>query len=232
MRRRILVAGTGTNIGKTESTALLVRGANLDGRGAVALKPIESGVVSTEPSDSERLGLAAGHAPRARYRFRAPESPHLAARLEGASIVDGELVRWVDEHARELTFIEPAGGLFSPTSERGSGIDWLELLSITDAILVAPGRLGVLHDVAATMLAARGAGVEVPWRCVLVTPVEGEALAERKCTELRETVVARWWPGLPAVPVPRSDLPAFDSIAASRSLWKTVSAALDARTDG
>jgi dethiobiotin synthetase len=150
--------------------------------------------------------------------------------LEGASIVDGELIRWVDEHASAVTFIEPAGGLFSPTSEQGSGIDWLALLSITDAILVAPGRLGVLHDVAATLLGARGAGVEVPWRCVLVTPVEGEALAQRKCVELRETVLARWWPDLPAVPVPRSDLPGFDPAAASRSLWRTVSASLDAGT--
>ena len=229
MSRRILVAGTGTNIGKTESTALLVRGARLGGLRAVALKPIESGVTPTEPSDSERLGVAAGHAPRARYRFRAPESPHVAARLEGAAIVDGELVRWVDEHAEEVTFVEPAGGLFSPTAELGSGVDWVGLLSITDAILIAPGRLGVIHDVAATLLAARGAGVEVPWRCVLVTPVEGEPLAHRKCIELRETAVARWWPGLPILPVPRTDALDFDAVEASRQLWNTVSDTLLAR---
>jgi dethiobiotin synthetase len=227
MSRRILVAGTGTNIGKTESTALLVRGARLGGLQAVALKPIESGVVPTEPSDSERLGVAAGHAPRARYRFRAPESPHLAARLEGASIDDGELRRWVDEHAGEVTFIEPAGGLFSPTAVQGSGIDWVALLAVTDAILVAPGRLGVIHDVASTLLAARGAGVPVPWRCVLVTPLEGESLADRKCAELRETAVARWWPGLPILPVPRTDALGFDTVEASRMLWQTVAAALD-----
>ena len=226
--RRILIGGTGTNVGKTEVTCLLARGARLHGLEVAALKPVESGVDPAAPSDSERLGDAAGHAPLALHRFRAPESPHVASRLEGVSVDELDVARWVDANARACTFVEPAGGLFSPTSAVGLGVDWVERLRITDAFLVAPGRLGVIHDVSATLLGARGAGVAVPWRAVLVTPLEGEELGHRKCAELRETAIARWRPGLPVVAVSSVTRAGWNASEASRSLWAEVASLLGA----
>jgi dethiobiotin synthetase len=52
---RIVVVGTGTEVGKTHVTTALVRAAVRAGLQAVGLKPVESGV-GTGASDASRLG--------------------------------------------------------------------------------------------------------------------------------------------------------------------------------
>ena len=78
---RVVVSGTGTEIGKTHVTAALTRAlATL--APVVALKPVESG----GDADARALSLACGVANAPCVALADPVSPHLAARREGRTI--------------------------------------------------------------------------------------------------------------------------------------------------
>ncbi|MGH7280932.1 MAG: dethiobiotin synthase [Polyangiaceae bacterium] len=165
----LIVTGTGTEIGKTHvSEAILL----CEGRGRSVLgyKPVESGTAPGSPTaDSARLAAASSfhvkHPPA--FRFDAPVSPHLAARLEGTPI-DISVIR---EKIRELTLqvdlllVELAGGLFSPLTDDRANADLVRAIEeehpSAKTLLIAPDRLGVLHDVAATALAAETRGARL-----------------------------------------------------------------------
>jgi dethiobiotin synthetase len=138
----VFVAGTGTDVGKTYVTAALVRRAN-----AGAWKPIVSG-----PSDDPTRIRAV--APPL-YVFDPPISPHLAARQAGVELDVGRIAKRALELAAQYThfFVESAGGLFSPLDDRTTNHDLARALAGA-MLLVAPNRIGVLHDIGATVRAA------------------------------------------------------------------------------
>jgi dethiobiotin synthetase len=152
---RLVILGTGTNVGKTYVTSCLARGLAATAS-VLALKPVESGVEAGVTGDAGEIAMAAGHeAVLSRWRLRRAVSPHLAAREQGLSIRLPEVARWVALEERrvvpDVTLIETAGGAFSPL---GLGVTNVELaLALEPAIwvLVAPDALGVLHDVTATL---------------------------------------------------------------------------------
>lgn len=152
---RVIVLGTGTDVGKTYVTATLAR--SLAARCSVlALKPIESGVVAGKPGDADAIADAALHPPAySPWRYRAAVSPHLAARVTGASIDVAHVVKWVREQeqaaSREVTLVELAGGAFSPLAPGVTNVDLALALGQAAWLLVAPDSLGVLHDVTATL---------------------------------------------------------------------------------
>jgi dethiobiotin synthetase len=154
---RVVILGTGTNVGKTYVTACLARGAR-ERASVLALKPIESGVEAEALGDAGAIASAAGHAPRlSPWRFPRPVSPHLGARELGVEIDLAEVAHWVaaeEERARAgLVLIELAGGAFSPLGLGLTNADLALALRPALWLLVAPDSLGVLHDVAATLRA-------------------------------------------------------------------------------
>jgi dethiobiotin synthetase len=154
---RIVMLGTGTDVGKTYVTSQLARG--LAARTRVrALKPIESGVEAGGLGDAGRIAEAAGHAPAlSRWRLKRPVSPHLAAREEGVALELPEVVRWIENEERsanvDVTLVETAGGAFSPLGAGLTNVDLALALEPALWILVAPDALGVLHDLTATLRA-------------------------------------------------------------------------------
>lgn len=160
---RIVVLGVGTQIGKTWVASALARSA--EPSSSIALKPIETGCAPPAlPSDAAALAEAAGHPllpPR--YAFGEPVTPWLAAELAGTSI-DVELIPgWVRDHTTRrgvalhatTCIVETAGGVFSPLTEDETNFDLARQLDPALWLLVAPNRLGVLHDVGATLHAMR-----------------------------------------------------------------------------
>ncbi|RYZ02818.1 MAG: dethiobiotin synthase [Myxococcales bacterium] len=155
---RVVMLGTGTDVGKTYVTALLARGLRA-ATSVLALKPIESGVADASAlGDAGTIAEAAGHAARlSPWRLRRPVSPHLAAREQGVSLEIAEVVRWVQ--AAELsapatfTLVETAGGAFSPLGLGTTNVELALALEPALWILVGPDALGVLHDVTATLRA-------------------------------------------------------------------------------
>jgi dethiobiotin synthetase len=162
---RVAVVGTGTGIGKTHTTLALLHALVRRGERALGLKPIESGFDELAPgaSDGEQLARASsvpalGAPP---VRLRAPLTPWLAAEREGETL-DLELcVRWIDAQSADYVLVETAGGLLSPLTERATNLDLVRSIAPDVVVLVAPDRLGVLHDVTACRLALERA-VELP----------------------------------------------------------------------
>ncbi len=154
---RIVVLGTGTDVGKTYVSACLARGL-AEHVAVLALKPIESGVPVGVAGDAGAIAAAAGHAPAlSPWRFPRPVSPHLGAREQGLSIDVAEVGAWVAEQERtagaRVTVVELAGGAFSPLGPGLTNVDLAQVLAPALWLLVAPDSLGVLHDVAATLRA-------------------------------------------------------------------------------
>ena len=156
---RVVILGTGTDVGKTYVTACLARSLRARGCSSVlALKPIESGVESGVTGDAGVIAAAAAHpAALSPWRFRAAVSPHLAAREEGVRLDLGEVAGWVrseEERLRsEVALVELAGGAFSPLGVSATNVDLALALEPALWLLVAPDSLGVLHDVTATLRA-------------------------------------------------------------------------------
>jgi dethiobiotin synthetase len=155
----ILVLGPGPGVGKTHLGCALLRAAGATAPTG-AYKPIESGVAPGEPTDAARLEAAATfHVKPSRiWRLRAPLAPTVAARREGVHIRVGEVLEAVREARKSCPrlVVELAGGLFSPQTEDALGVDLAADLANDGAklILVAPNRLGAVHDVIAAVRAA------------------------------------------------------------------------------
>lgn len=171
--RSIFIAGSHTDVGKTYVTAALIRAARRAGMTVRALKPVVSGFDETDWSESDpgRLLAALGEAPTAEalaamspWRFTAPQSPPLAAKLEGKSIDLAEVAAWcrarLAEPGADLTVIEGVGGLMSPLTERETGLDLMTALAIP-AVLVTGSYLGAISHGLTALAAARGAGVDI-----------------------------------------------------------------------
>jgi dethiobiotin synthetase len=222
--RVVVVTGTGTGIGKTHATASLLvawarvlRELGVEAPLVAGLKPVESGVVAGGPSDFATLGQASTfHVKRypPPYLLARAVSPHLAAADEGRTIELAEVRRYV-EQVRELTHavaVELPGGLFSPLAPELVNADVALALAPDAVLLVAPDRLGVLHDVAAATRAATAIGLAISG-IVLVAPEVPDASTGTNARELATVTRAPVVADLPRADVPtlalREDLSAW-----------------------
>ena len=184
--RLLIVAGTGTGIGKTHfSEALLLA---LSGQYArvAGVKPIETGMGEATVSDASRLErVSSFHVKHFGYVFAEPLSPHLAARETATPIRLDVLVPLI--HAAQadadVLLVELPGGLFTPLSDTEVNADLVHALSPDITLLVAPDRLGVLHEVLSTHRAAGTVSVELNG-IVLVCPERPDSSTGHNGAEL------------------------------------------------
>ena len=198
--RLAVVSGTGTGIGKThfcEAILCAMAGAR---RVVVGLKPVETGLAEVDLSDADRLARASSfHVKQHAYAFSAPLSPHLAAREAGEPIRADVIVSMVEKVRpnADVTVVELAGGLFTPLSSTLVNADFLSSLQPNTSLLVAPDRLGVLHDVLSTFRAVRAVPATIHG-IVLVAPSVPDASTGRNLSELRHFL-----PSLQVISIPR-----------------------------
>ena len=163
--KRVVVVGTGTEVGKTHLSVALVEYLARSHQ-VCGLKPIESGVPAGEVgADADALADAGTfHVKHPQpYALPDPVSPHLAARRMGIVIDLARVAEWVDAHAAEWVVVETAGALLSPLGPGLTNLDLARALRPDVWVLVALDRLGVLHEVAACVAVLRAHGVgEVP----------------------------------------------------------------------
>lgn len=208
----LFVVGAGTEIGKTYTTAAVVRRLRGQGRRVRALKPLASGVPPLDhpdfvASDTGRLLAAQGlpvtpetAAACSPWRFAAPLAPDLAAAREGRSLTLPELVGWCgarlsEAAGDETVVIEGVGGLMSPITEAATGLDWLKAQAVP-ALLVSGSYLGAISHALTAVETLRAHGV--PLVGIVVSESEGAPTPP-------ETVagqIARH-AGLPVVCLPR-----------------------------
>jgi len=136
---RIFVTGTGTGVGKTFVSAILVAGLS-----ARYWKPLQSGL--HEKTDTawvqEMTGLPSSHFYPETYRFRFPLSPHVAAEKDGVRI-DLELMDLPQTLGGHL-IVEGAGGIMVPLNEHHLMLDLMKKLQLP-ILLVAESGLGTIN---------------------------------------------------------------------------------------
>lgn len=211
----IVVGGTGTGIGKTHLACALALAWGEVGPTAT-YKPVETGVPEgARGEDAERLDeVATFHVKHARrWTFVQPLTPARASRLEGRPLDLAEIVaaiRAVDAEAPR-TVVELPGGLFSPLTARATAADVIRALD-TPWVLVAPNRLGVLHDVLACIEGRTSLPLPI---AILLSRPEGAA-AESNAEELR-----RWTP-VPVHSLPDAPVQVLARSAELRGLVRTL----------
>lgn len=191
----LIVTGTGTGIGKTAIATALVAARAARGGAVAGIKPVESGVQDREgrisvdaAEDVQSLGrVSTFHVTRfpPPYLLASPVSPHLAARREGRTIDLTVVADWVAGIRAEADFVllELPGGLYSPLSDTKTNGDLAGALRPTRTLLVAPDRLGVIHDVLATTRAAQADGIPLDG-VVLSAPEHPDASTGTNAAEL------------------------------------------------
>ena len=213
---RIVILGVGTEIGKTWVATSLARSA--PPRTCIALKPIETGCASNTPApDAALLAEAAGH-PHVQPLYALPEpvTPWLAAQHAGTSIALPADADWVADHetathattSRVTTcIVETAGGVFSPIAEHITNLDLAARLDPALWVLVAPNRLGVLHDVTATITALRA----------LARPPDALVLNHRTATDAstgtNASLLRRLHPEIPVLEASTLEPPTLAALA-------------------
>ncbi len=153
----LFVMGTDTSVGKTLVSCALVRWLRASGIDGVGFKPVATGEVSGEWSDSVGLYEASDRCePIERicpFRFRLPVAPTIAARHEGLE-ADMNLARWAAAElcSRHTAVIaEGVGGLLAPLDENTLVLDFAVQLGFP-ILLVCRAALGTINH---TLLSLR-----------------------------------------------------------------------------
>ena len=189
----VFITAAGTGLGKTYVAAGLVRALRRAGRRVAALKPVVSGFDPdmAAMSDPGVLLEALGRkvtpetvAEIAPWRFRAPLSPDMAARLEGRTVDVDVLVGFCREvlaGADGVVVVEGVGGVMVPLQERRTVLDWMAALDLP-GVLVSGSYLGAISHTLCALEVLQRRGVAVA--AVVVSETEGSSvgLAETVAT--------------------------------------------------
>jgi dethiobiotin synthetase len=209
------VLGTGTSVGKTFVAQALVRALAAANEPVAGLKPVETGLTPGVASDADTLAALAFHvklpSPHPLYGFADPVTPSRAARAQGIAIDLDRIARWTraatatTERASHLV-IETAGGVFSPLSDHHTNFDLSIALDPATWLLVAPNRLGVLHDVTSALHAMTALGRRPDW-IILSAPETSDASTSNNRSEL-----SRLQSMPPIIELPRNDARPLDAL--------------------
>ncbi len=150
----VLVAGTGTDVGKTWVAARLLEAWRRAGLTVAARKPAQSFVAGSGPTDAEVLGAASGEdpaavCPPARW-YPVPLAPPMAAAalgLPGPTVSEFvDALAW-PAPAVDLGLVETAGGVRSPQADDGDVVDMVAAIAPDRIVLVADAGLGTINAV-------------------------------------------------------------------------------------
>lgn len=173
MKKGIFVTATGTDVGKTYISALLLKKLRERGRNAGYFKPALSGALVQNgrliPGDAEEVcrvsGLPAKPERLVAYLFERAVSPHLASRLEGKQIRLERVLEQFHRVERDYDFLvaEGCGGLICPLSMQPPELMLTDVIRALgfDLLLVADAGLGTINATVLTVEYARRQGLLV-----------------------------------------------------------------------
>jgi dethiobiotin synthetase len=151
--RRLVVTGTGTEIGKTIVTAAIAALARDTGQRVAVVKAAQTGIGPGDESDVDTVRRLSGvDDVHELVRYPDPLAPATAARRANQRAVTvGELALRVRAlFDRDLVLVEGAGGLLVRYDEAGQTLADLATAIAADVLLVTPAGLGTLNATALT----------------------------------------------------------------------------------
>ena len=169
----LFITATGTNIGKTHTTLMLLNALAAQGHKVGVYKPIETGVTHTAPDatillqackkvnenfkDLNPLDITA-------YTFALPAAPFCADTTQTIRI--DKIIEKYHTLSKlcDILLVEGAGGLLVPITKDYTMIDLIKELNIK-TLLVTPSRLGCINDTLLSMEALKARDIDFDW-CV------------------------------------------------------------------
>ena len=183
------ITSSGTEIGKTFVTALLCYQARRHYKNIMAVKPVISGMEDgIEGSDTAIIAKALGRAPSLQtietlspFRYQAPLSPAMAAKLEGKELSYSALIESCKHTLAQFDtcLIEGVGGSFVPLTDKMLVADWIKDLGLS-SLLVVGNYLGAQSHTLATVEAMQARNL--PIKAIIVSESAGDN------PDLQETV--------------------------------------------
>lgn len=154
MTTNLIVAGIGTDVGKTVAAAVLVEALQAD-----YWKPIQSGYPPDSDTDTVRklISNPRSYFHAETYRLREPLSPHAAAAAEGVVI---DPARLVPPQTANSLVVELAGGLMVPLTNTYLNIDFVAHLG-WPVVLVSRNYLGSINHTLLSVDALRARNVPI-----------------------------------------------------------------------
>ncbi len=138
MKQQYIIAGIGTEIGKTFISSILTESLQAD-----YWKPIQSGALDFTDMDTVKSLISNDKTdfhPEA-YRLNQPMSPHAAAAIDGVEI---ELSKFQLPQTDNHLIVELAGGIMVPLNDRETNLDLIKKLNIP-VILISKNYLGSIN---------------------------------------------------------------------------------------
>ncbi len=171
MAKAIFVTATGTDIGKTFVSALLVKKMRDLGLDCGYFKPALSGAELIDgklvPGDCayvlQKSGLDKEPMSCASYVFKTAVSPHLASRIENNPIKLKKIIEDYKQQNFEYLVVEGAGGVVCPFNldqEKLLLPDVIKALGL-DIVVVADAALGTINSVVLTVEYAKAQGIGI-----------------------------------------------------------------------
>lgn len=156
----LFVTGTGTDVGKTIFSALVMAryGEELNLK---YLKPVQTGTESDREAVQKLSGLGDARFFPGHYHFKLAASPHLAAEQEQTGIDTAGLVDQLKKHTGQNTVIELAGGLMVPLTRQGyfTNLDLVHAVGFPSVLVAAMG-LGTINHTVLSWQALQRFGVD------------------------------------------------------------------------
>ena len=160
----LVVTGTGTEVGKTVSTAALAAAAAAAGKSVAVVKPVQTGVLPGEPGDMDVVARLSGGVHTSEFaRYPDPLAPNTAARRAGlAPLSPAEAVTGVRKLAQDhdLVLVEGAGGLLAHFDDDGGTLADVAAALGAAVLMVVNAGLGTLNATALTAEALERRGLE------------------------------------------------------------------------
>ncbi|WP_432186764.1 dethiobiotin synthase [Streptomyces sp. Tue6028] len=159
----LVITGTGTEVGKTVTTAAVAAVALAAGRSVAVLKPAQTGVGPHECGDADEVARLAGAlTTRELGRFPEPLAPATSARRAGLTPVRPQEVadaagKLAADH--DLVLVEGAGGLLVRFDDEGATLADVARLLDAPVLVVAAAGLGTLNNTELTARELRRQGL-------------------------------------------------------------------------
>lgn len=175
MSKKLFITGTGTDVGKTYVTGLIVKKLRESGKNAAYYKAAMSGNVRDTdgrliPGDALQIKIMSGIEQPLEsmcpYVYEAAVSPHLASRLEGNPVQLSLVLQTFQQICSQYEYVtmEGSGGILCPLrfDENRLLLDDLVKELNLSSLIVADAGLGTINSVALTAkyMQARGLAVK------------------------------------------------------------------------
>ncbi|MER6036957.1 MULTISPECIES: dethiobiotin synthase [unclassified Streptomyces] len=198
----LVITGTGTEVGKTVTTAAVAATALAAGRSVAVLKAAQTGVRPDERGDADEVARLAGPVTAGELaRFPEPLAPGTAARRAGMAPVHPHEVaeaaaKLATEH--DLVLVEGAGGLLVRFDAAGGTLADTARLLDAPVLVVASAGLGTLNTTELTARELRARELDLAGIVIGSWPDEPDLACRCNVADLPEVAGAPLLGALPA----------------------------------